>query len=297
MEWVQSCQPLHFGRSLLRPRALGYVAMLTIISLCSPSEKQFIFIFDPMRSCGHQICQQPVVRVPFCVWDVGCATANRRSRFNQLTNRSVRFNSRFYASLPGETTSIFNHFKSPWRSEKLKASSQVMNLAKKTHTKISGKSIIQNSFSVCTINAERQACEVQRLLLQFLGLFCRPWRNVRRRTTRQLEAPHQQRKGDRKYAEDFPLIFMGCDVIWAEMLFTNFFVVHNITLSAADHDICSGAHFRKSKLRRRTMYVRYTQNLITTLKIWFCYAKVERRVGSSVSGRFVSVGSRLPFQR
>ena len=46
----------------------------------------------------------------------------------------------------------------------------------------------------------------------------------------QLEASHQQRKSDRKYAEDFPLIFIGCEVIRAEMLFTNFFVVHNITL-------------------------------------------------------------------
>ena len=84
---------------------------------------------------------------------------------------------------------------------------------------------------------------------------------------RQLEASHQQRKSDRKYAEDFPLIFMGCDVIREETLFTIFFVVHNIALSAADHDSCSGAHFRKSELQRRTIYVRYAQNLITVLKI------------------------------
>ena len=112
---VQSCQPLCFGRSLLRPRALHYAATLMVISLGSPSE---LFFFNPMRSCGHQICQQPVVSVPFCVWDVGCATANWHSRFNQLSNCSVRFNSRSYASLPGETTSIFSHFKSPCRCEK-----------------------------------------------------------------------------------------------------------------------------------------------------------------------------------
>ena len=54
------------GGSLLHPRALYYTAMLMIISLCSPSEKQQqMFIFVLMRSCGHQICQQPVVRVPF----------------------------------------------------------------------------------------------------------------------------------------------------------------------------------------------------------------------------------------
>ena len=90
----------------------------------------------------------------------------------------------------------------------------------------------------------------------------------------QLKASHQQKKSDKKYAEDFPLVLIGCDVIRAETLFTNFFVEHNIALSAADHDTCSGAHFRKSELQRRTIYVRYAQNLITTLKIRFCYAKV-----------------------
>ena len=145
---------------------------------------------------------------------------------------------------------------------------------KKRTPKFPGRVLYRTISVRCTINAERQACEVQLLLLQFLRLFCRPWRNVRRRTTRQLEASHQQRKSDRKYAEDIPIIFMGCDVIRAETLFTNFFVVHNITLSAANRDICSGAHFCRSELQRRTIYVRYTQNLITTLKIWFCYAKV-----------------------
>ena len=106
-------------------------------------------------------------------------------------------------------------------------------------------------------------------LVKCSACFSSLW-NVRRRTTCRREVSHQQRKSNRKYAEDFPLIFR---VIWAETLFTNFFVVHNISLSAADHDICSGAPFRKSELRRRIIYVRYAQNLITTLNIWFCYAK------------------------
>ena len=147
-------------------------------------------------------------------------------------------------------------------------------LTKKRTLKFPGRVLYRTVSVRCKIIAERQAYEVQRLLLQFLELFCRPWRKVRRRTTRQLETSHQQRKSDRKYAEDFPLIYMGCDVIRVETLFTNFFVMHHITLSAANHDICSGAHFRKSEMRRMTIYVRYTQNLITTLKIWFCYAKV-----------------------
>ena len=141
----------------------------------------------------------------------------------------------------------------------------------KNHTpKFPGRVLYRKVSVRCMINAD-QACEVQRLLLQFLGLFCRPWRNY---DVEQLEASHQQRKSDRKYAEDFPLIFIGCDVIRVEMLFTYFFLVRNIALSTAYHDICSGAHFRNSELRRRTIYVRYAQNLITTLKIWFCYTKV-----------------------
>ena len=131
---------------------------------------------------------------------------------------------------------------------------------KKCTPKFPGRVLYRKVFVHCMINAECQACEVQCLLLLFLGLFCHPWRNVRRRTTRQLETSHQQRKSDRKYAEDFPLIFMGCetqylDVIRTKTLFTNFFVVHNIALSAADHDICSGTRFHKSELRRRMICI------------------------------------------
>ena len=46
---MQSCQPLRFGCSLLYPSALHYAAMLMIISLCSPSGKLKLFIFNPMR--------------------------------------------------------------------------------------------------------------------------------------------------------------------------------------------------------------------------------------------------------
>ena len=90
------------------------------------------------------------------------------SCFNQLTNRSVWFNSRSYASLPGETTSVFSHFKSPCRSEKPKASSWVMNLKKK-RTPIFPEEYDTQVSVHCTISIECQACEVQRLLLQFLA--------------------------------------------------------------------------------------------------------------------------------
>ena len=41
---------------------------------------------------------------------------------------SLWFNSHSWASLPGETTSVFSHFKSPCQSGKLKVSSWVINL-------------------------------------------------------------------------------------------------------------------------------------------------------------------------
>ena len=136
-----------------------------------------------------------------------------------------------------------------------------MNLAKKSAHQNLQEEYDTEQF-LCVVRSTQSAKHVK-----CSASFFSSWRNVQRRTMRQLEASHQKRKSDRKYAEDFPLIFMGCDVIQAETLFTNFFVVHNISLSAADHDICSGTHFCKSELRRRTIYVRYAQNLITTLKI------------------------------
>ena len=58
---------------------------------------------------------------------------------------------------------------------------------KKSTPTFLGRALYRKVSVCCMINVECQACEVQRLLLQFLGLFCRPWRNVQRRTTRQLE--------------------------------------------------------------------------------------------------------------
>ena len=96
----------------------------------------------------------------FCVWDVGCATANRRSRFNQLTSRSIRFSSRSYASLHGKTTSIFNHFKSPCWSEKLKASSWVINLVqKKAHQNF--KEEYYTETFLCVVRSVRSARHVK----------------------------------------------------------------------------------------------------------------------------------------
>ena len=53
---------------------------------------------------------------------------------NQMTSHSIQF-----TSLPGQMTSIFNHFKSACQSKKLKTSSWVVNLVQKPHARISRK--------------------------------------------------------------------------------------------------------------------------------------------------------------
>ena len=127
-----------------------------ILSLHSPPKKQFYFIFDLVCACGHQMCQQQAARVPFFVslvlvvpQPVGVHV------LNQLTNCSVWFNSRSYASLPGEMTHVFNHFKSPCQSEKQKTSSQVINLVKKHTPNFPGRIYLQKSF--CALYSQRRA--------------------------------------------------------------------------------------------------------------------------------------------
>ena len=83
------------------------------------------------------------------------------------------------------------------------------------------------------------------------------------------------------------LYFMVCempssqhlDVIWAEMLFTNFFVVHNIALSAANH-ARHLAHVSR-KLNWRTIYTSLKIKLLC-LKSDFATLKSSEWVGSSV---------------
>ena len=193
---------------LLCPRALQYAATLMIISLHSPSEKHFyLFSIPCVRVCikfaSTQLCvclfvsdvlvvPQPIGIRVLTSWPIvafGSVSAfmrhflARRLPFSIISNRHAK--ARSWKRAPGW-----------WISPK------------KRTPKFPGRVLYRTVSVRCTISAERQACEVQRLLLQFLGLFCHPWWNVRHRTARQLEASHQQRKGDRKYAEDFPLIVM-----------------------------------------------------------------------------------------
>ena len=122
----------HYILAIVR-YAQGHCTML----LCSwsyhyavPQKNKRCLFLIPCVRVGIKFISNWLRICLFCVWGVGCATANQHSHFNQLTSRSIQFNSRSYASLPGERTSIFNHFKSLCRSENLKASSLVMNLIK-----------------------------------------------------------------------------------------------------------------------------------------------------------------------
>ena len=148
------------------------------------------------------MCQQQAARVPFFVSVVLVVPQPVGVHvLNQLTNCSVWFNSSSYASLPGEMTHVFNHLKLPCRSEKQKTSSRVINLVKKTHTKLSRKNISPEKF-LCIVQSTQSTQHVK-CSTCFLGLFCRPWRNIHR-MTHQLEASHLLRKRDRKDAENFP---------------------------------------------------------------------------------------------
>ena len=186
--YPQSCQPLLFGHSLLRPRALHYAATLTVISLRRPSEKQKLFIFDPMCSCGHQIRQQPVVCVPLvsemlvvpqpigvCVltsWPIvafgsvlalTCHYLARQLPFSIISNHYAEVRSRNRA--PGW-----------WVSPK----------------KIKKKKKFQEEY-----DTEQFLCIVQSMQspkhVKCSACFFSSWRNVRRRTMRELEVSHQKR--------------------------------------------------------------------------------------------------------
>ena len=102
---------------------------------------------------------------------------------------------------------------------------------------------------------------------RFLGLFCRPWQNVRRRTTCQLEVSHQQRKSDRKYTEDFPFCGLWDAVFTAFGCNSSRDIFHtflcsaqcSLSLSAADHARHLFWHMLLGNWRR-TIYIAF--------KIW-----------------------------
>ena len=136
---LQSCQPLRFGHSLLHPRALHYTH--DHITTLSPPKKIYFYF----QSCA-------------CMWASNAPAPATRCAcpsvlvLNQLTNHRVWFNSCSYMSVPGETTFIFTHSKLPCHSEKLKASSWVINVIRNLPTKLSGKNISTEKF-LCIVRS------------------------------------------------------------------------------------------------------------------------------------------------
>ena len=117
---------------------------------CQP----LLFIFSCM--CMDIIYASNWLRMcPFCLCGVVVPQPISAHALNQLTNRSVWFSSLSYVS--GKATSVFNHFKLPCQSKKLKTSSWVINFVKKTHTELSGMNIPTEKFVHFMISAERPA--------------------------------------------------------------------------------------------------------------------------------------------
>ena len=124
----------------------------------------------------------------FCVWDVGCATANQRSRFNQLTSCSVQFSSPLLCITSWQDNFRFQLFQIAMPNELPGDES----CQKKLHTKVSWKIIIQKSF--CALYIQCRAPSMWRAVpaSSVLGTFLSPMAECTM-STRQLETSHQQR--------------------------------------------------------------------------------------------------------
>jgi len=110
-----------------------------------PTEFVFFLVhmFYYAHSCPNFYCVSETVCIGWCwkgvlhklhflVWDYTFLLVEVLRILvggKQVCSCSIQFSSCFYASLPGETTSVFNHLKSPFWSDKLKASSPVINSA------------------------------------------------------------------------------------------------------------------------------------------------------------------------
>ena len=119
----------------------------------------------------------------------------------------------------------------------------------------------------CMISAECQACEVQRLLLQFLAE-CTTSNNASAWSVTSTKEEWSELRWR------FPINVYG---LWRNSGGDTF---QKIFCSTQYRSLCSRSRhlfwrtFLQKQIAKEDHILRYTQNLITTLKIWFCYAKV-----------------------
>ena len=209
----------------------------------------------------------------FCVWDVGCATANRHSRFNQLTNHSVQFNSCSYASLPERQLpfSVISNRHAEAKSWKWASGWCIKK--KKTHIKIYGKSIIQKSFSASYNQRGVPSMWSSVLASSVLGTVLSPMVECMMSNNASTWNVISQMKSDGKYAEDFPLIFMGHEthsINFGHNSSENTF--HKFLCSVQHRSVCSWSWHLFWRMFPQKQIVKEDYIYIyTTLKIWLLH--------------------------
>ena len=221
--YKQSCQLLRFGRSWLR------TILLCSWSYYSALPPKNIFLYfqslvcvwasnAPATSCECAFFVHVVLVVPY--WHPHFKPADQLQcsvQFPLLCITSWRDNF------------CFIHFKWPYWSELPGDKSH----QKTTHQTLQEEYVYRKVSVHCTTSAEHPACEVQ---CWILGTFMLPMVECMMSSNWK----HHINKGKAVGSTLKISHFMGCetlssqylDVIWVEMLFTNFFVAH-IALSAA----------------------------------------------------------------
>ena len=182
-----------------------------IISLhSSPRKTKKIFSILCMH-VGIKCTSNRLCVCPFRLCGVGCATANWHSRFKPADQLYCPVQFPLSCVTSWWDDFCFQSFQITCQSWKRAPRGYILS---KNPTELSSKNI---STEECIVRSMQTAHHVK-CSACFLRLFCLPWQNVRRQTTHQLEASHQQRKSNRKYAEDFPLICMGCEMLSSQHL-------------------------------------------------------------------------------
>ena len=224
--YKQSCQPLHFGRSWLRLRALHYAAVLLIISLRSPPQKHFKNIFNlmcvwastaPATSCECAFFVYVVLVVPY--WHPHFKPADQ-------LQCSVGF--LLLCVCSWRDYFCFSHFKRPHWS-KLPGD--------KSHQK-STRQTWQEEYVYRKVPVHYTTSVWSAVLDSWDSYVARGRTyDVKQRVSWKHHINEGKAVGSTLNISHFmdceTLSLQHLDIVWVEMLFTNFFIAHNIAFSAA----------------------------------------------------------------